>query len=360
MQRTEDVVIVGAGLAGACAACILSPLMSVRVLEATRPAAGASGAAAGLVNPFMGRRARPVWRLHEALDAVDALLARADAEHLFPDTGVLRPVVEDDQKGPFQEVAETYPDLASWLPPDEVHSRYPDVKSNHGALFIPRGGAIDMSAMVKALLATAEAQGARVETDAPVMYWRETPDAAVVEVDRGEKTEEFRADRVLLTLGQGYPTFPELRQLGLQGIKGQTVRVRRPDTLSGTVPPLSGRGYVVPDTEETFILGSNYANEFDDLSPDPGATAYIQEKTAQMVPGVDRAEVLEVKTGVRVKHASTNTPLLGPLPGRSRIWTFTALGSKGLLTAPLLAQHLSSSLDDPESIPESVQIPSKS
>lgn len=356
MKKMDDLIIVGAGLAGACAARTLSPHLSVRVLEASQPAAGASGAAAGLVNPFMGRRARPVWRVREALEAVESLLARADAEALFPDTGVLRPIVEDDQMEPFQEIVETYPDLASWLTPDEVHSRYPDVETEYGALFIPRGGAIDMAAMVHALLDAAEEHGAMVETEVPVIYWRETPEAAVVEVDRGDQTEELRADRVLLTLGQGYPTFPELRQLGLRGIKGQTVRVRRPKTLHGPVPPLSGRGYVVPDSADTLILGSNYANEFEDLSPDPDATAYIQDKTARMIPGVDQAEVLEVKTGVRVKHASTNKPLLGPLPGRSRIWAFTALGSKGLLTAPLLAQDLRSYLDDPASIPEPAQI----
>lgn len=328
------------------------------VLEAERPAAGASGVAAGLVNPFMGRRARPVWRLREALEAVPTLLSRAGAAALFPDTGILRPAVEEDQVAPFQEVAGTYSDLATWLPPAAARERYPDVRTDRGALFIPRGGAIDVEAMVKALLSAAEGNGAVVETGAPVVYWREEPSAAVVEVGRGPRTEELRADRVLLTLGQGYPSFPELRRLGLQGVKGQTVRVRRPEALTSSFPPLSGRGYVVPDSDDTLVLGSNYANEFDDLTPDPDATAYIREKTAKMIPGVDRSDVVEVRAGVRVKQASSHFPLLGPLPRRSRIWTFTALGSKGLLTAPLLALELPDYLEDPTSIPDPLQTPS--
>ena len=68
MQHDADLLIVGAGLAGACAAFTLSRHHRVHVLEANEPASGASGAAAGLVNPFMGRRARPVWHLREALD----------------------------------------------------------------------------------------------------------------------------------------------------------------------------------------------------------------------------------------------------------------------------------------------------
>ena len=109
-------------------------------------------------------------------------------------------------------------------------------------------------------------------------------------------------------------------------------------------------------TADTLVLGSNYDNNFDDLTPDPEATNYIQEKTARMVPDIAEAEVQEVQAGVRVKHTDTNTPLLGPLPRRERIWTFTALGSKGLLTAPLLAHDLPTFFDDPERIPNPVSL----
>ena len=353
MQYDADFLIVGAGLAGACAAFVLSAEHDVHVLEAKAPASGASGAAAGLVNPLMGRRARPVWRLEAALSAVPALLHAAGAPALFPNTGVLRPAVEPDQVQPFQDAADAHPDLATWLSPGAVRERFPAVRPDRGALFIPRGGAVPVGAMVRALLDAAEDRGATVETQAPVLYWRETPAAAVVEVDRGDDTEDLRADRVVLALGQGYPPFPELRRLGLEGVKGQTVRVRRPESLSGSLPPMSGRGYVVPEGD-TLILGSNYENNFDDLTPTPDATAYIQEKTSEMISGVKHAEVLNEVAGVRVKHSATNRPLLGPLPHRKRLWTFTALGSKGLLTAPHLALNLPTFLNAPSKIPDSV------
>lgn len=358
MSHDADILIVGAGLAGACAALALSSHVHVHVVEAKTPAAGASGAAAGLVNPFMGRRARPVWRLHEALKAVSDVLARAGASHLFPPQGLLRPVVEENQEKPFRHAVSEYPDLATWLSPEKVAHRYPDVSSPQGALFIPQGGAIDVTAMVKALLKAAQSNGATVETGTPALYWRETPTTGIVEVCHGPDTEERSAARVLLALGQGYRTFPELRRLCLEGVKGQTVRVRRPASATGHLVPMSGRGYVVPDTEGTLVLGSNYDNNFDDLSPDPQATTYIQRKTARMVPGVDETEVLDVRAGVRVTHKETNLPILGPMPGRNRLWTFTALGSKGLLTAPLLAQELPRFLREPDTIPDPVQVPS--
>jgi len=357
MRHDTDIIIVGAGLAGACAALSLSPSHSVRVYEAQVPGAGASGAAAGLVNPFLGRRARPVWQMREALSAVPALLNHAGASDLFRQHGVLRPVVEPEQETRFRDIADAHPDLATWLSPTEVHDHIPELRTESGALFVPKGGAIDVGEMVTRLLRTANGHGARVETEAPVVYWRETPSAAVVEVGRGPDTQDVKAELVLLALGQGYWPFPELRRLGLTRVKGQTVRVERPDECSNTLPPLSGRGYVVPDGD-TLVLGSNYHHDFDDLAPDPEATTYIREKTARMMPGVDQSDILEVKAGVRVMHSETNLPLLGPLPERSRIWTFTGLGSKGLLTAPLLARSLPRYLQDPSEIPEVVR-PSK-
>lgn len=356
MQSDAEVVIVGAGLAGACAALTLSPHYRVLVLEASAPASGASGAAAGLVNPFMGRRARRVWRAKDALQAVTRVLERAGAADLFPSTGVLRPVVEPEQSTLFQEVAKTNPDLATWVPSSTVQSKYPFLRLDRGALYVPEGGAVDIGSMVRALLEAAKTNGARVEANTPVLYWRETPDAAFVEVERDEGTQELRADRVLLALGQGYPTFPELRRLGLSGVKGQTVRIRRPHDLEKSVPPMSGRGYIVPDGD-TLVLGSNYDNNFDTLDPDPDATEYIRQKTAKMIREVYETEVLEVIAGVRVKYSETNRPLLGPLPDRDRIWTFTALGSKGLLTAPLLSLDLPSFFDDPTTIPNGIRPP---
>ena len=367
----ERVLIAGAGLAGACAALYLSKHADVHVVEAERPAAGASGAAAGLVNPLMGRKANPVWRLHEALDAVPACLDEAGARDLFRGGGVLRPTVEEAQVEFFKDAVAAHPDLATWLTEAEVEERFPDVTTAGGAMHIPKGGAIHVPAMVDALLSAAQDRGATVETGARVAGWGESSGTAFLDVARtpastsdaarGEArldTERLSGSRVLLCLGQGYPDHDELRALGLTGIKGQTVHVRRPPS-SGTGPllPMSGRGYVVPNPNGTLILGSSYDHDFDDLEPDPEQTEYILNKTSNMLPGVTDAEVLGVTAGVRVKHEETNLPVVGPLPGRDRVWTFTALGSKGLLTAPLLASKLHGYLREPATIPVEVRTP---
>ncbi len=349
-----DAIVAGAGLAGASAAFALSAGRDVLVLEAERPAAGASRAAAGLVNPLMGRKAKPVWRIGAALDAFEALLSEAGAGALFHRGGVLRPAVEARQVDFFREAAARHPGYAEWLPPEAVHERFPDVVTAGGALLIPRGGAVDVPALVEALLAAARRRGAAVRTGARLVGWSERADAVEARVAAGGATERIAARHVLLAVGQGYPALPALRALGLRGVKGQTLRVQRPPGL-GRLLPMSGRGYVVPDGD-TLVLGSSYEHDFDDLAPSDEATRQIRQKTAQMLPGVDAAAVLDVQVGVRVYAPGTNLPIVGPLPEHARCWTFTGLGSKGLLTAPLLARALPRYLADPASIPERLRV----
>ncbi len=343
-ETTYDTLVAGGGLAGACSALVLSRARQrVLLVEAARPAAGASGAAAGLVNPFMARRARPVWRMDEALAALHAALDEAGAAHLFRTAcpgprsggGVLRPARSEEQVRFFRKAAETHPTHAAWWTEADVQVRHPAVRAPHGALFVRSGGAVDVTAMIDALLEAARQNGAVVQTGARLAGWEETERAVVATLHIDGAPRPIEAGRLLLALGRGSMAFPELEALGLRGVKGQTVRLRRPDGL-GEVPPLSGFGYVVP-YDNMLVVGSSYEHTFDDLKPSPEQTRRIVEKAARMLPGLAEAEVLEERAGVRVYPPRGRRALLGPLPGRRRIWAFTGLGSRGLLTAPLVA-----------------------
>ena len=150
-------------------------------------------------------------------------------------------------------------------------------------------------------------------------------------------------------MGYGYRHHSELTALNLHALKGQTVRVARPDALPRGLIPLSGQGYVVPE-QDTLIVGSSYEHDFADLAPSDEQTRQILAKASWMLPGLQEAAVLDATAGVRVTVPGARLPMLGPLPGRSRIWIFTGLGSKGLLMAPLLARNLPSFFEHPETI----------
>lgn len=348
-----ETLIVGGGLAGACAALWLSERGSVTVLEAERPAAGASGAAAGLVNPFMAWKANPAWRFEDALDALHATLDRADASDLFRATGLLRPARDAKQAAAFRARAEASPAHTAWRSPDDLRERYPDLAAPHGGLWIPTGGALDLTALVEALLRAAGARGATIRSDVRVTGYEEHRDRVVVTAASGERWE---AARVVLAPGDGFRYFPDLAALPLHRIKGQTVRLARPDGL-GDLPTLSGFGYIAPDGD-TLVVGSSYEHDFDDVQPSEAQSLALRAKAARMVPALADASILEARAGVRVTvprtHSPRRLPLAGPLPGRDRVWVLVGLGSKGLLTAPLLARALASG--DPSRLPPEVRI----
>ena len=352
MKQTIDTVVVGGGLAGACAAFHLSRHQHVALLEAEEPASQASGAAAGLVNPLMGRRPRLVWRAHEALSALRETLAAAGASDLFRDDGVVRPALSDKHADLFRRAAAEHPDHAAWLEADIVRERYPAVHVHEGALLVRESGAVRVPDMVTSLLDAARKNGAVIHTHTRAVSWREDDRQAYVEAQRDDAPLQLRARRIILALGRGYEHFDEFRPLPLKQIKGQTLRIRRPEKTP-SLPFLSGSGYVVSEGD-TLVVGSSYEHSFDDLEPSAEQTAYILKKTTRMVPALAGAPVLDAQAGVRVKVPQSRYPLLGPLPGRQRIWVFTGLGSKGLLTAPMLARQLPHCLEHPRALPAEV------
>ena len=351
----NQTIIVGGGLAGAAAALHLSRSRPVLLLEVNAVATGASGAAAGLVNPFMARKARLAWRADEALDALHETLDLVGAVPLFRAGGVLRPAQDVQQRGFFQEAARTYPEHGAWLEAEAARARYPDVQAPHGALLVQTGGAVDVAALTRALLEAARRNGADVQTDVRASGWGETETDVYVDVERrGGGAERLRGRRAILALGYGFNAYPELRRLRLHAVKGQTVRVAPPQG-AGPLPSVSGRGYVVPGAE-AWTVGSSYEHAFPDVRPSPEATRRILSKAAAMLPCLDGASVLGERAGVRVGVPGTRLPMLGPLPGRGRIWIFTGLGSKGLLMAPLLARALPRYLAAPPSVPGEVGV----
>ena len=340
---TYDVVIAGAGLAGASAALALSREHSVAVLDAEGPAAGASGASAGIVNPFMGRKAKPVWRRTEALDALDALLDDAQASAFLHRSGVLRPAAEARQAEAFTARAVEYPTALAWLSPPACAERWPDVAAPHGALFVCRGGHVEIPALVRAVLRAAETRGAVRNDGWRLQSWRVGGEGLIAITDHGD----LGCRHLLLALGDGARAIPALDALPLHRVKGQTLRLARPTALPADLPAIAGRGYVVPSSA-SVIVGATFEHGFTSTAPDPARDAELQARAAHLVPTLADAEVLDRQAGVRITVPATvspgRLPLVGPLPGHPGVWVFTGLGAKGLLTAPLLAPELADAL----------------
>lgn len=360
MNLRTELLVIGAGLAGASAAFFLGMDRQVMIVDQSGPAAGASGAAAGLINPLPGRRARPVWRMREALEALHVLFEEIGDDVRFPDAGILRPAADREQAQRFIDSTALHPDLSVWMEEPDVAMRWPDIRAPHGALHVADAGAVSIPALCSRLTRRADVHWgwtfANLREEGRVVNARfVTPDGNV----------EVAADHVVMAVGANTGNFIQTRGLNLHPVKGQVITVELEARLPDDQPQLAGSGFVVLERRRTdepsskpshrLILGSTYEHGFTDEHPTAEATAQIIGKTKQLMPALESARVVDARAGIRMTVPGTRLPMIGPIPDHRRTWVFSGLGTKGLLMAPLIARKLNSWILDPRLIPHELR-----
>ncbi|MEZ4702594.1 MAG: FAD-dependent oxidoreductase [Rhodothermales bacterium] len=352
-----DTLIVGAGLAGAAAAFSLSRTQRVTLIDAETPASGASGIAAGMVNPISGLRAKPVWRMEEAMEGLERMIDAVGAGAGYDRRGVLRPAKDEEQAGFFKESAERLPEDTTWLEPEAVKALHPIATAPFGALHVHAGGVVDARRFIEALLAGGVAQGLTVVNRARLVGWKPIRNGVSVEISypaEGRRST-IEAGRLVLALGAGISGFDALSKLDLHAIKGQVVRLIRPPAPPGLLLPLSGYGYAI-DEGSTMLIGSSYEHTFSDLAPSPAVSRKLVREATRLIPRLSHCRIMEAATGIRVTVPGTRLPMVGPLAGQERVWIVSGLGSKGLLMAPMIGWNLPDYFAAPSDIPREIQI----
>ncbi len=347
MRSRYDCIIVGGGLAGACAALWLSFHHHVLVLD---KGSGSSLIAAGIVNPLAGRQAKLIWQANAALNALNATLDAAECRDLYEETGILRCAMDRQQSARFGDIACRRPKEAAWLCSDAVREGYPGVHADFGALLVRRGGALDVRAYIAALLDRAARNSAVVRKNAKAESWGEDDAGCYVTLDGSR----IKSRRVLLAVGNEYRSHTRLHGLNLQANKGQLVRATRPSALACELP-VTGSGYVVP-AGNTVLVGTSYERGFVNLDPSVARSREILSHAARMVPSLAQAPVVEHYAGARVTVPGTRLPMVGPLRGSKRIWIVTGLGSKGIAFSALIGRRLSRYLECPQDIAPPIRV----
>ena len=241
--------------------------------------------------------------------------------------GVLRPAQTPRQAEDFAHAARLFPAEATW----SAAERWPGVAAPLGALWIPDGAHVDVPALVRGLLGAARRDGADVRT-ARLVDWTDWGNAIT-------DHEEIAAERLLLCPGHGIAGLPRLSTRPFGFVRGQTITLDA--TLPAGFPAVAGGVYIVP-TPHGAVVGATFEHTFTHLDPDPHTSLDLRDRAARVVPALAGAAVLDARVGVRVTVPVAVSPERRPVLERiaERVWLFTGLGSRGLLTAPLLAETL--------------------
>ncbi|GAA2757904.1 glycine oxidase ThiO [Actinopolymorpha rutila] len=354
------VAVLGAGVIGlACAAELLRAGHDVHVFDPA-PASGATHAAAGMLSPAgeawhgegnllrLGVESAGLWPEYAAwlefATGVDVGHRRAGTLLVGRDHDDVQVVHR------ILDVLAAHGIAYEELRRREMREREPELSTRVvGGAYLPGDHSVNPRRVATALLALL---GDRVErcravpSITPATTPATTPasgDASAGSVD-GVRTEDGRlvpADAVLVATGHRLPPqVPQHRHV--RPVLGEILRIRLP---TGQVPIRTVRAvvhgepvYVVPRADGEVVVGATQEEHAGEPMPTVGGVARLLDAARTLVPGLERAEILEVLARHR-PGTPDNGPLLGPT-GVAGLFLAAGHHRGGVLLAPVTARIL--------------------
>jgi len=325
------VLIIGAGLLGAAIAYRLAPHARVTVIEATSPAAQASGKSFGWINAsFYLNPAHHALRV-QAIAAHRRLDARLRTGIQW--TGTLW----WEETGPsFEATQETLLDLGyptRLIGPDEFQRLEPSIPTPpERALLFPTEGAVDAADLTHRLLTAAMGQGAQLILGTPVTGLIGSSRITAVRTDQGP----IHADHIILATGTATPDL-----LGAVGF--YLPLLPRPGVLlrSEPLPPLINHILVGPGGEIRQDAAGHLLT--------PASLSHQSDRATTVAPLADLAEATRARLKTllpdvdvawsRITLAHRPVPEHGlPVVGQVRPGLTVAVMHSGVTLAPLMGE----------------------
>ncbi|MCB1119300.1 MAG: FAD-binding oxidoreductase [Chlamydiia bacterium] len=319
-MKNLQISILGAGFSGLALCHYLQQMLDTPLITLWDPkgiGGGASGVATGMIHPYAGVKARLNVNGHEGFAETETLIALAENQlnrSIILSRGILRLPKSEEQQLHFEQAALEHEDLV-WLKPKETVEKL-DWLPHTPSLWIPNGLTIDCQAYLEGLWQSCKANGARL---------------------RKQAKQELGPEHTFIACGIACKDF--LPDLPLTPIKGQTLLIDWPETLTFPTFTVSHSSYLTPTSHpRRFLLGGTYERTFSSPEPDPQTARSL---LLEPYPLLKTAHVQSCQAAIR-----TSTPDHLPIAKQvdDKTFVFTGLGSKGLLWHAHYAKALVSSL----------------
>lgn len=350
MRGESDVVVVGAGVAGAVAARALATDRDVLVVERSSVAAEATGRAAGLVAPtlFFGNRPGVAHHANDRFRALDGTGQFSFTERDRIDL-VTEAEAEDARATARQRSEAGFP--VEYLDADTVAERYPrfETADFDGAVEYRDTGWVDPYSYAHALVSDAERRGATLTTGVAVTDVRVEGDAVA-----GVDTTEGPVDADAVVVAAGWRT-PDLVadhvQLPVRPFRTQCV-VLEPERPLGDAFPLARIGsehfYMRPEHNGDLLVGGGR-----DLLDDPTAASgnadesfkrAVATRLPDLVSGFERAGFVNGWAGVDAATPDATPVVDAPDAAPDGLIVATGFNGLGVMVSPavgpVVRQHL--------------------
>lgn len=343
----KEVVVIGGGIAGFCAALALWERgAAVTIVESTRPGAEATGASAGmLAAQFEALEPGPRFRF--------CLESRTRYPRFVEKLEKLSRSAVDVRWGGMlvanfgREEHERAAETAHWqresglavevVPPDQAAAIQPGVSQDpFSYVWLPDEGWLDSQKLASALADALARTAIRLIAGNPVKEIREE-DGRVT----GVVTQDARAivaDVVVVAAGAWSPHVGGLpRRLPVRPVRGQILRFQPGDgSLTHIVAGHDG-SYLVPRADGTLLAGSTMEEVGFDRSITDAGGERVRRGVERLFPGLMGRRPMEHWAGLRPISADSN-PIIGPDPDLAGLLIATAYGRDGILMGPLAGE----------------------
>ena len=390
LDKTSKVAVVGSGLAAAtaCLALVKRGICTTLYFDGDTLASGASGNPQGGFYPQLHSEASIASRIqaHSFLYARQAydhtvehakVCGLADVAHDF--CGVIQLSFNDKvaERQNKLAAADVWPEALIKPVNSKEVSDIANLALPYSGLYIGLGGWISPPQLVTAMIEEALQSGKLTLKPNHTYVSHEAVETTKQRVqirfnlDSAESEEVITADHLILALGAGAVNASDFDSLSLRPVRGQVEAIPTQMPIEQLNTVLCHKGYMTPVFEGRHALGSTYVKN--DLSTDVRGdetemnlatheqalanTDIVQAlqhdgkaRAATRLGSPDHQPVVgalhnfdslkELYTMLGVGKPLTSAPVLPS----SVVSTLTCLGSRGLTTAPLMAEVLVSSL----------------
>jgi len=323
-----DYIVVGCGLAGiAFSEVLLKHQKSFVVLE--NGSQRSSTVAAGMYNPVVLKRFTPVWKAAEQLALAIPLYKNIEERlqvKLDYKFRLLRRFASIEEQNKWFDAADN-PKLAPYLNLDLIQFKHPLIDAPYGYGVVNEAGRIHTELLVKAYQNDLEQK--EVLFRDPLDY------LAVHQTDNGVVYKDLRAKHLVFAEGFGIKQNPFFKNLPLNGTKGEVLTVK----ITGLAlnEPIKSSVFIIPLGQDLYRVGATYSHKDKSNHPTPEGKEELLDKVKTFIKAP--IEIVDHKAGVR-PTVKDRRPLVGAHPELENLYLLNGLGSRGVMTAPYVADQL--------------------
>ncbi|WP_404408784.1 NAD(P)/FAD-dependent oxidoreductase [Jeotgalibacillus malaysiensis] len=346
----KKMIVIGGGIAGASAAYYLSKQPCEVILIDREDPGQATGAAAGIICPWLSQRRNKLWYflVREGAayypELIDMLNRDGEADTGYKKTGGIALHLEELKRDKMIERAlikrEEAPEMGeiSALDADEVKRHFPYLTEDYFGVLVSGAARVDGRKLRQSLINGMKKNGGRLITGHAEIL-NDEKQSPVVTVNG----ERLSADRIILAAGawaQEILNNMDIKidvsyqkaQITHLGVAGDT------SELPVVMPP--GDQYLLAFDDNRIVAGTTHENDrpMDDKVT-AGGVFDILNKTLAIAGGLNEAAYLETRVGYR-PFTPGFLPVAGPFPEISKLLFINGLGSSGLTSGPFIGKEV--------------------